>query len=273
MVDYYVAFWNVENLFDIENSPRRTEKLARTLAGELNGWTEAVLTRKLSQLASIIQQMNGGLGPDLLGVCEIENQHVLERLRDALAPLNRNYDIVHADTSDRRGIDVAFLFDADLLTAEQTFFHFIVRRTATRDLVQVNFRTQAGRLLVVVGNHWPSRRGGQYESEPYRIIAGETLGYFHERIRQVQQDTNVAVLAMGDFNDDPFSRSLVEYARSRHQRAKVTRARTATFLNLMWPLLGQGLGSHYFSNTASILDQFLVSKGLVTGNAGISVRM
>lgn len=271
MPDYQVAFWNVENLFDVRNSPRRSEKLRRVLAGELEGWTATVLARKVSQLASIIRQINGGAGPALLGVCEVENRHVLNQLVRALAPLNRRYRVVHADTRDRRGIDVAFIYDADAFTAEHTFSHFILKRTATRDLLQVNFRTAAGRLLVAVGNHWPSRRGGQHESEPYRIIAGETLAYFHERIREVQNNPNVAVLAMGDFNDQPFDRALVEHALSSHIRTKVTRARSAKFFNLMWPILGQRLGTHYYDNEAQVLDQFLVSKGLVTGNSGIQV--
>ncbi|MFA6148679.1 MAG: endonuclease/exonuclease/phosphatase family protein [bacterium] len=271
MSEYHVAFWNVENLFDVEGSPRRSEKLDRTLAGELKGWTNAVLDSKIQQLASIIRQMNAGKGPDLLGVCEIENEYVLNLLVDALKALNRKYKIAHADTKDNRGIDVAFIYDSVCLTAKEQFSHFIVKRTASRDLLQVNFQTNSGNRLVVVGNHWPSRSGGQYESEPFRIIAGETLAYFHERIREVSGDENVAVLAMGDFNDEPFNRSLVEYAQSEQTRAKVTRAQMAKFLNLMWPSLGQGIGTHYFNNQASVLDQFLVSKGLSTGNSGITV--
>lgn len=270
MAEYYVAFWNVENLFDVFDSPRRSDKLQRTLAGELDGWTGEVLDRKISQLASVLRRMNQGSGPDLLGVCEIENEHVLGLLAQALAPLNRTYGIAHFDTRDQRGIDVAFLYDQARLTAHEQFSHFIVKRSATRDLFQVNFRTAAGKLLVVIGNHWPSRVGGQFETEPYRIIAGETLAYFHERIREVQNDEEVAVLAMGDFNDEPGDRSLAQYALSERLRAKVTRAKSAKFLNLMWPVLGQGLGTHYHENSPGVLDQFLVSKGLLTGGAGLA---
>jgi len=271
VTDYYIAFWNVENLFDTEDSPCRSDKLQRVLANELNGWTSDILNRKISQLASIIRRMNRGGGPDILGVCEVENERVLNMLKNTLAPLNRNYKIAHEDTSDRRGIDVAFIYDSGLFAAEDQFSHFVVKRLATRDLFQVNFRTNSGGLLVVVCNHWPSRRGGEYDSEPYRIIAGETLAYFHQRIREVQNDDNVAVLAMGDFNDEPFNRSLVDHALSEQTRAKVTRARSPRFLNLMWPMLGQRLGTHYYENSPNILDQFLVSKGLLTGNSKIRV--
>jgi endonuclease/exonuclease/phosphatase family metal-dependent hydrolase len=272
MPNHYIAFWNLENLFDIENSPRRTEKLTRTVGKELAGWTQAVLDQKIAQLVSIIRQMNAGQGPDLLGVCEVENRHVLELLAAALAPLGRNYDIAHADTQDQRGIDVAFLYDADRFTNEAQFSHSIVKRSATRDIVQVNFRTAAGRLLVVVGNHWPSRMGGELASEPYRIIAAETLAYFHERIAQVH-GVNTPVLAMGDFNDEPHNRSLVDYALCERNRTKVMNARTQRFLNLMWPMLGDGLGSHYFENTPNLLDQILVSKPLLKASSPLRVQI
>jgi predicted extracellular nuclease len=273
MATYSVAFWNLENLFDIAQSPRRTDKLDRVLRSELAGWTQAVLDVKFAQLASVIVRMNAGAGPDLLGVCEVENRFVLEGVRDAVNALlpGRMYDIVHADARDGRGIDVAFLYDPTVFTPIATFFHFIVKRSATRDIVQVNFQTASGRLFVVVGNHWPARSGGQYESEPFRLIAGETLGYFHERIREVH-GTNTPVLAMGDFNDEPSDRSLAVHARGMRQRPKVTLAQSAAFLNLMWPMVGAGIGTHYFNNVANVLDQFLASRSLLTGAGGLAIR-
>ncbi len=93
MSAHHIAFWNVENLFDVRDSIRRSDKLQRTLRDELEGWTQDLLDAKVRQLAAIIRQINGGAGPDLLGVCEVENEHVLGLLRDALAPLGRGYRI------------------------------------------------------------------------------------------------------------------------------------------------------------------------------------
>ena len=280
MTSHYVAFWNVENLFDTEDAPpeRRPDKVRRALgigtkANEVAGWTQAVLDRKLAQLASVIGRMNEGRGPDILGLCEVENRHVLERLVAALAPLGRSYGIMHADTADQRGIDVAFLYDSAVFQVApgEVFSHFIVKRTATRDIVQVNFRDMRGKLLVCIGNHWPSRLGGQYESEPFRIIAAETLAYFHERIAEIH-GPDVAVIAMGDFNDEPGDRSLAEHARAERTRGKVTRARDPAFLNLMWPIVGQLAGTHYQDGRPAVLDQMLVSKGLLTGASGFAVQ-
>jgi len=267
---YHVAFWNLENLFDVENSPRRSEKLQRAIGRDLQGWTQAQLDRKVHQLASIIRQLNSGRGPDLVGVCEVENAFVMGMLVQALASLGRNYAVAHHDTSDQRGIDVGFIYDANLFNAEEQFSHFVMRRTATRDLLQVNFRTHRGRLLVVVGNHWPSRSGGALESAGYRAIAGETLAYFHTRILEVL-GAATPVLAMGDFNDEPADRSLGDYALSTRSRTKVVNADIPRFLNLMWELTGQGVGTLYFENWPNVLDQFLVNKNLLLENAAIKL--
>jgi len=267
---YQFAFWNLENLFDVENAPpkRRGDKVKRAIGNAIRGWTQALLDRKVMQLASIICRMNGGRGPDLLGVSEVENKYVMNKLRKSLAPLGRTYAIVHHDTPDQRGIDVAFIYDADLFTAQERFNHFVMRRTATRDLLQVNFRTSKGRLLVVIGNHWPSRSGGEEASAVYRAIAGETLAYFHERILEVK-GPETPVLAMGDFNDEPFDPSLADYALSIRSRQKVVNAKIPYFLNLMWRITGQSLGTFYFENFPNVLDQFLANKNLVQENAPI----
>lgn len=270
MQERYIAFWNLENLFDVEDSPRRSEKLQRAIGQEVRGWTQPRLDRKIAQLAHIVRQMNGGKGPDLLGVCEVENDFVLQLLVRALAPLGRNYAVAHHDMSDGRGIDVGFIYDGDRFTVETQFSHFVMRRNATRDLLQVNFRTRQNRLLVVIGNHWPARLGGKLESDAYRAIAGETLAYFHERILEVQ-GSDTPVLALGDFNDEPFDRSLVDYALSDRTRTQVTNARSARFFNLMWPWTGQGLGTHYFENEPNLLDQFLVNKNLLTERSPLKV--
>ena len=273
MTTHHIAFWNVENLFDVRTSPRRSDKLQRTIGKELKGWTQAVLDTKLRQLAKVITWMNGGQGPDILGVCEVENAHVLQLLVDRLAGLGRDYGIAHHDGEDGRGIDVAFIYDKDRFQAEETFSHYIVKRTATRDLFQVNFRTKpGGNLLVLVGNHWPSRMGGQLESEPYRIIAGETLAYFHEGIRRALDSKDVAVMAMGDFNDEPSDRSLTGYALAERERGRVTRARSPKFLNLMWPLMGTGQATHYYGSEGSMLDQIMVSKGLLKKGLPLRVK-
>ena len=136
-----------------------------------------MLNKKLRQLAKIIKQMNGGAGPDILGVCEVENEKVLDKLIAKLSSLGRYYKTVHADTKDHRGIDVAFIYDAAKykVKAGEVFDHFIMKRNATRDILQASFYTKPDdNRIVLMGNHWPSRRGGELESEPYQSHEGST---------------------------------------------------------------------------------------------------
>lgn len=279
MNEYYVAWWNVENLFAPEDYPNRSDKLKRALGKELQGWTADVLNKKLAQLASIIRQMNDGRGPDLLGVCEVENRDVLDQLVAALDDLDRQYKVVHSDTKDARGIDVAFLYDSARfkIKANEVFNHFILRRNATRDLVQASFYTKPkGNRLVCIGNHWPSRSGGELESEPYRIGAAETLSYWHERILELftAGAHEPSLLVMGDFNDEPFNRSLIEYALSERIERRVVSKRTQNpyLFNLMWSLMGRGVGTYYYEGLPNMLDQLLVNRAMLRPESALKVR-
>lgn len=282
MNEYFVAWWNVENLFSVENDPNRHAWLERYLEGELDGWDAAVLTAKISQLASVITRMNEGRGPDLLGVCEVENEEVLQLLVAAIDLPGRSYRVVHHNSGDKRGIDVAFIYDGKRFKTKSTeiFHHIIQKRTPTRDLFQVNFYTKPlGNLLICIGNHWPARTGGVLESEPYRMLAGETLAYWMTQIHEIFAERAVEdgraeseskaipppVLVMGDFNDEPFNRSLTHYALAERleRRVRSRRARKPYLLNLMWPLMGSGHVTHMYRGHPHMIDHFMVNRGLL----------
>lgn len=285
---YLIAFWNLENLFAPENHPGRPAWLQQKVGKDLQGWTPQLFDRKVKQLASILVQMKGKTGPDLLGCCELENAFALQAVADAMnqALPNRKYAVVHADAvAEQRGIDTAFIYDQSVLDDTQEHFsHFVMRRTGTRDIMQATFRTKAkGNELVAMSNHWPSRSGpsGPEHSAGYRMTAGETLGYWHDRIREVKGD-DVAVLAMGDFNDDPFDRSVSIHAQGLRDRGDVERARSGKFYNLAWRYLHQPAVTHdgkarrldgtlYFDGTGNVFDQLLASPGLVNGKGELAV--
>lgn len=289
-MSYLIAFWNLENLYAPEAFAEREPWIAEAVRAELAGWTQALFDLKVSQLASIIAQMKNGDGPDLLGVCEVENRFALQALAyrlNALRP-NRSYQLVHVDsTRDKRGIDTAFLFDANVLSTNpnEVFSHWVMRRTGTRDITQATFITQAGHELVALANHWPSRSGspgqGPEYSSGFRSVAGETLGYWHERIREVKGN-EVAIIALGDFNDDPFDASLIIHAQALRERGDVARAQSAKFYNLSWQYLTRTVINHqghqrdlngtlYFGGDANLFDQILVSRGLLADSGPLKV--
>ncbi len=287
---YLVAFWNLENLFAPQNHPGREPWLAKAMRNDLRGWTKALFARKVAQLAAIIRLMKDGQGPDLLGVCEVENRFALQALADALntALPGRRYALVHVDSSrDQRGVDTAFIYDSAVLTAkaDELFSHWVMRSTGTRDITQITFAIPGGKEIVALANHWPSRsseagNGPEYSSG-FRATAGETLAYWHGRIREKKGD-DVAVVALGDFNDDPFDRSVAVHAQALRDKGDVARAQSAKFYNLAWEYLCQPAtsrtgqartlnGTLYFGSDANVFDQIFVSPGLITGKSGLKV--
>ncbi len=154
-----------------------------------------------------------------------------------------------------------------------TWCYVVLKRNATRDILQVNFKTKSARktAFVVIGNHWPSRLGGEMESEPYRILAAETLSYWLERIPE-KLHSEVPVIVAGDFNDEPFNRSITDYALGLKDSNKVKSARSQKpyLLNLMWPLLEDGVGTHFYEHWG-MLDQVLVNRAMLNGKGGLQL--
>jgi len=273
MEKHCICWWNLENLFDIENSPRRSPFLNDTIKNELTGWTQQVLDKKLTNLTSIITKFNNTQGPDILGVCEVENQHVLQLLVNRLnTALGRNYGVVIVDGIDKRGIDTALIYDQNKYQPNlETFTLRITKRSPTRDLFQVKLTTQSNNPLVVILNHWPSRSGGQLESEPFRIMVAENLSYWVERIHEELGD--VPILLMGDFNDNPYDTSIVNYLQASNIKKKVSNARNHYFYNPMFRFLGQNKGTHVFGSEVNILDQFMISKTILSESSTHPFKM
>ncbi len=285
---YHVAFWNLENLFAPEDYAEREPWIASAVGHELRGWSEDLFRQKVAQLGSIIVQLGGGGGPDLLGVCEVENRFALEALAAELnaALADRAYGIVHADnTADHRGIDTAFVYDRKVFTVDpaNVYSHFVMRRTGTRDITQATFSPASGHGLVALCNHWPARSGSSFiESAGFRATAGETLAYWHERIREETGD-DTAIIALGDFNDDPFDNSIRYNANAWRERGDVERSRSARLYNLAWNYQRQQVVDHrgderqidgtlYYRNNGNLFDQIMVNRSLLTGEGGLSVR-
>ena len=285
MADFYFAFWNLENLFGPANHPSRPVWVNNQVKGDLKGWTKELYNTKLKQLATVIAAMNDGNGPDILGVCEVEDEPVLQDLVQTIAPMlpNRNFETVFAsDDLSSRGIDTAFIYDENQFTVDENlvFNHFVMRRTGTRDILQATFKqVTSGKEIVLMANHWPSRFGGSAEdSSGFRATAGETLSYWHSRIFEAAPLKNrTPVVAFGDLNDDPWDRSVTINALSTRERGDVRRARSPKFYNLTWEyqitdatdLNGkkrQLEGTLYYNNNGNLFDQILINRPLLDAN-------
>ncbi len=271
--EYHIAWWNLENLFDIENSSNRENRIKDIIRFEVKGWSRKILDKKISQLAKIIGMLNENKGPDILGVCEIENRNVLQRLTDSLNLENRAYKIAHEEMRDGRGIDIGLIYDSKKFHMTQKFSHWILRRNSTRDILQVNLDIKKSKKkLVIICNHWPSRREGEGYSEPFRIVAADSLNYFIKKTQQIH-GKNSAILVMGDFNDTPKNKSLRQYALATNQLKRVIRDRNKTRLyNLMSILQSQKGATYYHKSKPLIMDQFLASRGFFINNKKLSIK-
>jgi hypothetical protein len=284
MEEYFIAWWNLENLFDVENSTQRPGRLKEILKEELMGWNDEVLNNKISQLAKVVSKMNDGNGPDILGVCEVEDGPVINKLVNKIKELvPRDYKVVHEQYDDKRGIEISFIFDPSKFEiakdsrtgTDLVFSHHVLREEATRNILQVNLKNKKFKHFQgLVGNHWPSRTIGELQTEPYRVAAADALSYFHKRILEEHGD-DTPIIVMGDFNDMPFNRSLMDYAFSTPYKEQVAKSEHIPFFyNLMWPLITQGFGTYYFGKKEpdpchdkyttypNMLDQFMVSKSI-----------
>lgn len=265
MTKHHIYWWNLENLFDIELSRTRSDFLKSSLRSELKGWTRDILNQKLSNLNSVITKFNDGNGPDIMGVCEVESKDVVQELADRMSETTgRTYEVSHIDSDDKRGIDTALIYDKNRYTTDGLVFTLrVIKRNSTRDLLQFHLTSEAGNELVIILNHWPSRSGGVYESEPYRIMVAENLAYWVDRIYEERgDDTNIVL--MGDFNDNPYDRSLSYYLMGSNNRKGVANARNNKFYNLMYRFMDAQIGTHVWGSELNLLDQFLVSKTIAS---------
>lgn len=258
------AWWNMENLFPPHQHPNWKE------------WDETLFDEKLAHLSQAIRAMGpDNQGPDLLGLCEVADEQVLQTLvQRHLSDLG--YHIVHQDSPDLRGIDVAFLYrDAVFqLHPDLTRAHTIVKRIPIRDIFEIYLTVRAnGALLVVLGNHWPARSAGVYESEPFRIMAAEQCSVIVDELRA--RNNGVQLLMLGDFNDEPFNRSVREYLLAIRDRKRVLSRRTTRpyLYNCTWLLMEAAEpGTYYHTGGETpwfMLDQVMASPGLLRVEGGL----
>ena len=256
-----VAFYNLENLFDIEDDPLKNDE-DFTPGGKLK-WDNERYKLKLSQLSDVIDALPGDL-PAFIGMCEVENRKVLEDLRNQSKVSGKHYAIIHKDSPDERGIDVAAFYDSSKVSVE--YFNYttinlpVPKNIHTRDILYVKLKANHEFIHLFV-NHWPSRRGGQAKSEPNRIAVANVLESLITKIEK--SDKNAKILIMGDFNDYPTDKSIATVLG-----AGVTKE--SRLFNYMYDDHKAGQGSYYYKNEWGALDQFIGSKFLLNARNGWS---
>ena len=256
-----VAFYNVENLFDTKDDPKINDQ--EFLPNSEKKWDDKKYKTKINAIANVIIELGDGNGPDLIGLCEIENADVLEDLINSETLASLGYAFEHFNSPDGRGIDVALIYKKALFQPTASESHRIrfpsEPNSKTRDFLFVSgtFNSGEDKLNIFV-NHFPSRREGLKKSEPRRVYVASQVRKEIDKLIAENPDANVVV--MGDFNDEPFNKSIKEVLGAKQSRGNV---KEKDLFNAMAALEKDGQGSYNFRGNWNMLDQIMVSASML----------
>lgn len=253
---YRIVFYNTENLFDINNDSLTNDD-AFTPGGDMH-WTRTRYKIKLNNLSKVIVAAGGWQPVDIIGLCEVENAAVLKELTFNTPVSKFNYRIVHQDSDDTRGIDVALLYNPETVKYVNSGFYSLSEQgILTRDILYFKALLNTDTCHFFV-NHWPSRSAGQLETEPSRIAAAKLLRSLADSILIRNQDARIVI--MGDFNDEPKDISLSQ-TLGAHTGYK--EAVTGELYNLSSFTPGNKRGTIKYQGQWSVFDQICVSGTLL----------
>ena len=260
-----VAFYNVENLFDTLNDPN-TKDDDRTPEGR-DRWTEDIYALKVKNTAKVLAEIGRettNQPPAVIGLCEVENRQVIVDVLNDPQLKPYNYGIVHVDSPDERGIDVALIYQKKYFLPI-AFKNHALRlyekdgtRNYTRDQLLV-YGMMAKEPIYFLVHHWPSRSGGQKRSEPNRIDAAALNKKLVDSV--LRQNPTAKIVSMGDFNDDPVNKSIADVLQATDNKRRVFKNKV--LYNPMMAFYKKGIGTSCHRDTWHVLDQIHVSGGLL----------
>ncbi len=261
----FAASWNLENLFDTVNDTLKDDE--EFLPESIKHWTEERLEKKLYNLARVIHSMNHNRGPDLLGLVEVEHRALLDSLETKF-PEELNYSTAYIESPDTRGIDNGLIYRNDLFSLLSVKGDTIILpdRYPTRLILNVDLLTGNKDTLHVFVNHWPSRRGGERESEINRITAARVLRKQVDNI--LSADPGALILILGDFNDEPLNNSMLNTLKAEplicdSNAADITEYKEDGLYNLSYQAYNKGSGTYKYRDDWNMLDQIIVSGELL----------
>lgn len=261
-----IAFYNVENLFDTENDPITFDD-DRTPDGK-DRWTEEIYKDKVEKMAKVISEIGLDVAqnpPALIGLAEIENRKTVEALANDKALLDKDYGIAHFDSPDRRGIDVALMYQKALFKPTNISKHELLiydnndasKRVFTRDQLLVSGFLD-GDLIHIIVNHWPSRSGGEARSRKKRMDAAMLNKKIIDSLQS--NDPYAKIITMGDLNDDPTSPSVKKILETRGTKDNV---QDFDLYNPMEQMFKKGIGTLAYRDGWNLFDQIIVTQALL----------
>jgi hypothetical protein len=263
-----IGFYNLENLYDTIDQDQVSDE--EFTPNGTRRYTGATYIDKLSKLEQVLSEMGTDHRPEgiaLLGVAEIENRSVLKDLCAQPKLKDRNYKIVHYDSKDARGIDVALLYNPayfKVISSEKIYVDMSdLGEGKTRDILYVKGIFMGEELHVMVA-HWPSRRGGEEVSLAKRCRAAQFMRKKADSVYALNPNANI--IAMGDLNDDPTSPSLTDCLKAA---GKKEQAVNGIFFNPFYDYFKKGIGTLAYNDSWNLFDQIVVSSSMLTPDNGL----
>lgn len=257
-----IAFYNLENLFDTINDPSKFDEASPIM--ELSTGRAEVYQKKVHNMARVIAEIGAdgaGNAPAIIGVAEVENREVLVDLVNDPLLRGRNYGIIHYESPDIRGIDVAMLYQKALFQPIETSSHVLHlydqiarKQIYTRDQLLVSGKLD-GDLIHIIVNHWPSRSGGEAASRNKRVAAAKLNKRLIDSLQII--DPYAKIITMGDLNDDPINASVIEVLNAKAEKEDV---QLKGIYNPYINFYKSGLGSNAYRDAWSLFDQIMMTQ-------------
>jgi len=264
-----IMFYNVENLFDTINNPATNDE---DFLPEGNyRWNSFRYYDKLQKISKVIIAVGEWNAPALAGLCEIENREVMEDLIYKTPLKTFKYDIIHKESPDYRGIDVALLYRKNYFKPIYYNFFSVSKESdtnfRTRDILYAKGVIKTNDTLHIFVNHWPSRRGGSSQSEINRMLVANLL---KQKIDSVIKTNPLAyIVIMGDFNDEPSDKSISEILRANGDSLKINEF---LLYNLFHYSEKSGSGTYKYQHEWNQIDQIIVSNSFFKQNCKLCLN-
>lgn len=262
-----IVFYNVENLFDIfDDSIKNDDEF--TPEG-FKAWNQFKYFKKINNIYKTLISVGGWEPPGIIGLCEVENRNVLDQLIDHTPLFKYKYEVVHIESPDYRGIDVALLFRPvkfRLISYEAITVNFPFNKDyKTRDILYVKGIVLEKETIHIFINHWPSRYGGYLATKPKREQAATVLRSKVDSL--IKSDSLAKIIIIGDFNDEPNNESITDFLKAKSDTSNLA---PSDLFNLMPELhKASQIGSHKYRGNWSFLDQIIISASLLQNKKGL----
>jgi predicted extracellular nuclease len=263
--DFSILFYNLENFFDYKDDSLTADENF-TPEGELH-WTYKRFEQKKLNISKAIIGVGGWTQPDIIIFCEIENRYVIDNLIKDTPLKKTSYNVIHKDSPDHRGIDVALIYNSkSFYPLNYQYFPVILKSkpVATREILYVKGIARGTDTLHIFGNHWSSRYSGLLETKELRDSAAQILKCQVDELFKLYK--NPKIIVVGDFNENPGDEAIKEILKAGVLAGNIENEK---MYNLASGWFKPNLGTLKYQSQWFLFDQIIVSGAVLSKGTGL----